>query len=76
MNLLETYPIAVKATTSGTVYIIGDIISQLLGDKHLGELDRTRILRSGAAGFLLYGPLSHFWYRFSDYGFNEILNLR
>ena len=76
MNVLGTDPIAVKAATSGTVYVIGDIISQLLGDKHLGELDRTRILRSGAAGFMLHGPLSHFWYIISDYGFNNILNLQ
>jgi protein Mpv17 len=28
----------------------------------LAELDRWRVLRSGLAGFIGHGPLSHCWY--------------
>ena len=30
MDTLKEYPIAVKAATSGSVYVIGDVISQVL----------------------------------------------
>ena len=66
MMALEQTPIQVKALTSGTVYVIGDILSQLIGKTSLGELDRVRTLRSGMAGLLLHGPLSHQWYIISD----------
>ena len=62
MDTLGQYPIGVKALTSGTVYVIGDIIAQVLDGKNMGQLDRSRVLRSGSAGFMLHGPLSHCWY--------------
>lgn len=55
-------PLEVKALTSGSVYVIGDLISQLTKINHLGEIDRLRVIRSGLAGLLLHGPLSHYWY--------------
>ena len=76
MDTLKEYPITVKAATSGSVYVIGDVISQVLEGKDMGKLDRSRVLRSGSLGFLLHGPLSHFWYRFSDYGFNQVLHMK
>ena len=72
MDQLEQTPIMVKAITSGSVYVIGDIISQLLDQKTLGEIDRVRTLRSGMAGLLLHGPLSHGWYIVSDNLFDKI----
>ena len=46
--------------------MIGDVISQMLEKKDLGKVDRIRTLRSGMAGLLLHGPMSHCWYIISD----------
>jgi protein Mpv17 len=68
-------PVLVKAITSGSVYVLGDGISQLLSDKSgsgLAGLDRSRLGRSGAAGFFGHGPLSHVWYLLCDGAFEAI----
>eukprot|EP00538_Stauroneis_constricta_P013450 CAMPEP_0119556602 /NCGR_PEP_ID=MMETSP1352-20130426/8492_1 /TAXON_ID=265584 /ORGANISM="Stauroneis constricta, Strain CCMP1120" /LENGTH=339 /DNA_ID=CAMNT_0007603577 /DNA_START=29 /DNA_END=1050 /DNA_ORIENTATION=- len=75
-HVLESSPIATKAVTSGTVYTIGDIISQKTessGDvdddgqiTEPFELDVVRTLRSTVAGLCGHGILSHFWYEASE----------
>jgi protein Mpv17 len=62
MNVLTLHPILVKAITSGSVYTLGDTVAQLYEGKTLGEIDRGRVGRSAAAGFIGHGPLSHLWY--------------
>ncbi len=66
MDTLTAHPIFVKAVTSGSVYALGDGVAQLYEGKTLGELDRGRVARSAAAGFIGHGPLSHFWYGVSE----------
>jgi len=66
MNVLTLHPIWVKAITSGSVYTLGDTVAQLYEGKTLGEIDRGRVARSAAAGFIGHGPLSHLWYGVSE----------
>lgn len=66
MNVLTLHPILVKAITSGSVYTLGDGVAQLYEGKTLGEIDRGRVARSAAAGFIGHGPLSHLWYGVSE----------
>lgn len=66
MNVLTLHPILVKAITSGSVYTLGDTVAQLYEGKTLGEIDRGRVARSAAAGFIGHGPLSHMWYGVSE----------
>lgn len=66
MNVLSLHPVFVKAVTSGSVYTLGDGVAQLYEGKTLGEIDRGRVARSGIAGFVGHGPLSHWWYGVSE----------
>lgn len=66
MDVLTLHPIMVKAITSGSVYTLGDTVAQLYEGKTLGEIDRGRVARSAAAGFIGHGPLSHLWYGVSE----------
>jgi len=63
---LETNPVLTKACISGLVYMLGDLSAQTYEGKGLDDLDRARTLRSGVAGFVGHGPLSHLWYLFCD----------
>lgn len=73
--VLAQSPLPTKAVTSATVYTIGDFIAQRAEGKDMGELDRTRIIRSLLAGLLGHGPLSHLWYDFSEQIFENVLHL-
>eukprot|EP00567_Pseudictyota_dubia_P014202 CAMPEP_0197439670 /NCGR_PEP_ID=MMETSP1175-20131217/6357_1 /TAXON_ID=1003142 /ORGANISM="Triceratium dubium, Strain CCMP147" /LENGTH=428 /DNA_ID=CAMNT_0042969619 /DNA_START=361 /DNA_END=1647 /DNA_ORIENTATION=+ len=64
--LVPTNPIFYKACTSGVAYGLGDFISQVYQGKTLSTLDLPRSFRSGAAGFLVHGPLCHFWLLFME----------
>ncbi|KAL3931876.1 MAG: hypothetical protein SGBAC_011108, partial [Bacillariaceae sp.] len=68
--VLASNPISTKAATSATVYCIGDIIAQKSQDGDDG-LDFARIARSGLAGGIGHGPLSHLWYNLSEDFFNN-----
>lgn len=72
--ILEQAPIQTKAVTSATVYTIGDLIAQRTEGNTMGELDRGRVLRSLLAGLIGHGPLSHFWYQYSEVLFNDVLH--
>lgn len=72
--VLASNPIATKAATSATVYCIGDIIAQKSQDGDDG-LDFARIARSGLAGGIGHGPLSHLWYNLSEDFFNNVVHL-
>lgn len=71
---LRENPILTKALTSGTVYTIGDVISQRTENNGM-ELDRMRVLRSCLAGLIGHGPLSHVWYNVCDFSFEQVLHL-
>lgn len=70
-TVLHAAPIETKASTSATVYAIGDIIAQRTEGKSYGDLDRWRTLRSLLAGCIGHGPLSHVWYDWSEQIFTE-----
>eukprot|EP00526_Cylindrotheca_closterium_P017127 CAMPEP_0113621948 /NCGR_PEP_ID=MMETSP0017_2-20120614/11233_1 /TAXON_ID=2856 /ORGANISM="Cylindrotheca closterium" /LENGTH=316 /DNA_ID=CAMNT_0000531739 /DNA_START=71 /DNA_END=1021 /DNA_ORIENTATION=+ /assembly_acc=CAM_ASM_000147 len=75
-EVLAANPISTKAATSATVYSIGDIIAQKSeGFADDQGLDVVRIARSGLAGGIGHGPLSHFWYNLSEDFFNNILHV-
>uniref|UniRef100_A0A6U5IW89 Mitochondrial fission process protein 1 n=1 Tax=Corethron hystrix TaxID=216773 RepID=A0A6U5IW89_9STRA len=63
---LAAAPVRTKAATSGVVYALGDALSQKMEGREMGETDVWRMARSGAAGFLGHGPLSHLWYGASE----------
>jgi len=67
--LVQTKPIFYKACTAGVAFMLGDLITQFF---HLrkGKRDKTveqyrpnlaRSARSGVAGFVGHGPITHFW---------------
>jgi len=68
------HPVAVKAGTSGLVYVVGDLLSQRITGGPDATLDRVRAARSGVAGCVGHGPLSHWWYIALD-GFCEAMGL-
>ncbi|XP_021758533.1 PXMP2/4 family protein 4-like [Chenopodium quinoa] len=65
-EILKTNPVLAKMVISGVVYSIGDWIAQCYEGKPLFEFDRTRMLRSGLAGFALHGSLSHYYYELCE----------
>eukprot|EP00980_Cylindrotheca_fusiformis_P003909 scaffold867_cov112-Cylindrotheca_fusiformis.AAC.7 len=67
---LASNPVATKAATSATVYTIGDVIAQK--SEGLTELDFPRVARSGIAGGIGHGPLSHVWYNLSESFFTHL----
>ena len=71
-DVLAAAPVQTKAVTSATVYTIGDIIAQTKGGSGMGELDRSRIVRSMVAGLVGHGPMSHLWYRWSEAFFDAV----
>jgi len=55
-----------------TVYVLGDVLSQILTGTKIENIDRGRVARSGAAGFIGHGPLSHYWYLLCDGAFESL----
>ena len=64
-----------KAATSGTVYAIGDVLSQRSAGARMGDLDRWRVARSLVVGFVGHGPMSHVWYHVSEDFFDNVVRL-
>jgi hypothetical protein len=68
----ETTPIVSKACTSGVVYWVGDVLSQMWERREPSTLMRAlnsnslQSLRSAAIGFFLHGPCSHVWFLTAD----------
>ena len=73
-HVLATHPVVTKAVTSAVVYSLGDAIAQKSEKGGTAELDVARILRSGLAGGLGHGPLSHVWYNLSEDFFNNVVH--
>jgi len=73
---LAAHPVLTKASTSGFVYTIGDVIAQRTEQKDAPEMqwDMARTARSTTAGFIGHGPLSHCWYNVCDGFFNDVLH--
>lgn len=59
-------PLPVKAATSGVAYTLGDFTCQLSQGKTLATVDLKRSLRSGVAGFMIHGPLCHYWLQWTE----------
>jgi len=61
-------PVPIKAAITGVTYLIGDWLAQANSlqkeDKSWLDADRTRLLRATVVGFVLLGPLAHFYYDF------------
>lgn len=74
-NILNMAPLQTKAVTSATVYTIGDVIAQTQEGTEFGKIDRWRVGRSLAAGFIGHGPMCHVWYHVSEDFFDNVVNL-
>lgn len=60
---LEKHPYTTKAMTSFVGFMLGDMIAQYMSHHgHDAALDLMRILRLGAYGLLLDGPVGSLWY--------------
>lgn len=65
-SVLSRHPITTKAFTSLVGFFLGDLIAQkFLGEKG-APLDRARLLRMAAFGFLVHGPTGHYFYSALD----------
>ena len=73
-SVLESNPVFTKAITSATVYTIGDYIAQRTEGISMSDLDWPRIIRSMLAGLIAHGPMSHVWYNFSEWFFDDIVH--
>ncbi|GBF96830.1 hypothetical protein Rsub_09686 [Raphidocelis subcapitata] len=60
-DALERHPLLTKALTSCVGFMLGDLVAQHVADSAAG-LDAIRVLRLGAYGLLLDGPLGAAWY--------------
>jgi len=65
LDMLELYsefavamPVLAKSVTSGVAYIAGDLMAQAIGGK---RIDVFRCSHNALAGFVLHGPLLHYW---------------
>ena len=72
-SFLQEHPVAGASMTSATVYTIGDAIAQRT--ERSEQLDTGRLLRSGLAGGIGHGPMSHLWYHMSEAFFNHVIHL-
>ena len=70
-TFLMSEPIKAKSIASGSVFFLGDLISQLKGGKTFGNLDRLRAIRAGMFGLLIHGTYRHYFYQGLDRGFED-----
>lgn len=61
LMLLNTHPVATKATTSALLTFLGDLFCQLVFEK-AETVDLKRIGIFTLLGLILVGPTLHFWY--------------
>lgn len=59
-NSLRRHPLTTKACTSLVGFVLGDAIAQHI--THPAFTDMVRMLRVGAYGFLIDGPVGSYWY--------------
>lgn len=57
---LEAHPLTTKACTSLVGFMLGDLLAQHMS--HPGATDILRVLRLGAYGLLIDGPVGALWY--------------
>lgn len=66
-NAVKASPLFVKACTSGVAYLLGDVVAQAYeGRRRVEYLDLTRTARNSVTGFLLHGPMLHYWIEFLE----------
>ena len=61
-TFLISEPIKAKSIASGSVFFLGDLISQLKGGKNFGNIDRQRAVRAGMYGLVVHGISRHYFY--------------
>lgn len=71
VHACEATPVFAKACTSGCVYWVGDILSQVYERREHAILrvlnvNSLQCIRSALIGVLLHGPLSHVWFMSCD----------
>ncbi|KAF7661983.1 hypothetical protein LDENG_00248630 [Lucifuga dentata] len=71
--LLKKYPILTKSVTSGILSALGNLLTQILEAKQkakhgapVKEIDTAGTARYAIYGFLITGPVSHFFYQLME----------
>ncbi|XP_020019088.1 peroxisomal membrane protein 2 isoform X3 [Castor canadensis] len=68
--LLRLYPVLAKAASSGILSALGNLLAQTIEKKRRKDsqnLDLSGPLRYAVYGFLVTGPLSHYFYLFMEH---------
>lgn len=65
-KLVNANPVFAKACTSGVAYALGDLLAQRFQGRSNATVNMNRVLRSGFAGFMVHGPLCHYWMLAAD----------
>jgi len=65
-HAVSIHPVITKAITSGVAYTLGDFAAQTFQGRNILNMDLSRSLRSGAAGFCIHGPFCHFWLQWME----------
>lgn len=63
---MNANPVFAKACTSGVAYALGDFLAQRFQGRSNATVNMNRVLRSGVAGFMVHGPLCHYWMLAAD----------
>ena len=77
-GLLEKYPLPVKMATSTVIAMLGDGACQIfIEGSGLAGYSFERAVQIGAMGFILLGPVLHYWYGFLGRIFprNDVLTI-
>eukprot|EP00873_Tetraselmis_striata_P017392 jgi/Tetstr1/437656/TSEL_026323.t1 len=63
---IAAHPVFTKACTSGVAYTLGDFAAQTFQGRNILNIDLSRTLRSGVAGFCIHGPFCHLWIQWME----------
>mmetsp|Transcript_6443 Transcript_6443/g.11469 ORF Transcript_6443/g.11469 Transcript_6443/m.11469 type:complete len:280 (-) Transcript_6443:164-1003(-) len=67
---LATFPLITKSCTSGSIIFLSSLISQQLtisSTHSTSKLNFKQALNQSLLGFLLFGPIGHFWFNFLEH---------
>jgi len=59
-TFVKTYPLSSKCTTASSLFLLGDVIYQMVEKKP--EWDFQRMCRMAIFGGAVFGPAGHYWY--------------
>lgn len=66
MSALQASPVIMKAYTSCVAYALGDFVAQFIRQRSLQYVQMDRVARSATMGFLIHGPMCHYWIEFIE----------